>query len=61
VVLVQDLALRLAPSEDAPVRAFLNRGTRVLVERSLRSGDQTWLLIRTASGSGYVRSGDVLH
>ena len=60
-VLVQDLPVRLTPTEDGEVRAFLNRGTRVVLERQLRSGPQTWLLIRSVTGSGWVPSGDVLH
>ena len=60
-VLVQDLPVRLTPSEDGDVRAFLNRGMRVVVERQVRASDQTWLLIRSVTGTGWVRGGDVLH
>jgi hypothetical protein len=60
-VLVQDLAIRLSPSEDATVRAFLNRGMRVVVEQQVRVGMQSWLLIRSVTGSGWVPSPDVLH
>lgn len=60
-VLVQDLAVRLTPSDDAGIRAFLNRGMRVVVERQIRIGVQNWLLIRSVTGSGWVRGGDVLH
>ena len=60
-VLVQDLAIRLSPSEDAGVRAFLNRGMRVVVEQQVRLGLQNWLLVRSVTGSGWVRGGDVLH
>ncbi len=60
-VLVQDLAIRFSPSEDASVRAFLNRGMRVVVEQQLRVGVQSWLLVRSVTGSGWVRGGDVLH
>lgn len=60
-VLVQDLAVRLSPNEDASVRAFLNRGMRVVIEQQQRAGPQTWLLIRSVTGSGWVRGGDVLH
>ncbi len=60
-VLVQDLPVRLSPNDNGEVRAFLNRGTRVLIGRQVRVGPQTWLLIRTVTGSGWVRSGDVLH
>jgi hypothetical protein len=60
-VLVQDLAVRLTPSDDAGIRAFLNRGMRVVIEQQVRSGVQNWLLIRSVTGSGWVRGGDVLH
>jgi hypothetical protein len=60
-VLVQDLAVRLNPNEDAGVRAFLNRGMRVVIEQQVRVGLQNWLLIRSVTGSGWVRGGDVLH
>lgn len=60
-VLVQDLAMRLGPNDDAGVRAFLNRGMRVVIEQQVRVGLQTWLLIRSVTGSGWVRSGDILH
>ena len=60
-VLVQDLPVRLTPTDDGEVRAFLNRGTRVVLERQVRLGVQTWLQIRSVTGSGWVRSGDVLH
>ena len=56
---VQDLAIRLSPNDDANVRAFLNRGERVVVHQAVRVGSQTWLLIRTATGDGWVRAGDV--
>ena len=59
-VLVQDLAVRLSPSEDAGVRAFLNRGMRVVVVQQVRVGVQAWLLIRSVTGSGWVRGSDVL-
>jgi hypothetical protein len=58
---VQDLAMRLGPNDDAGVRAFLNRGMRVVIEQQVRVGLQTWLLIRSVTGSGWVRSGDILH
>ena len=60
-VLVQDLVVRLSPNEDAGVRAFLNRGMRVVVEQQLRVGLQNWLLVRSVTGTGWVRGGDVLH
>ena len=60
-VLVQDLPVRLTASEDGGVRAFLNRGMRVIIERQVRASDQTWLLIRSVTGTGWVRGGDVLH
>jgi hypothetical protein len=60
-VLVQDLPMRLTPSNDAGVRAFLNKGMPVVVEQQVRSGAQTWLLIRSVTGTGWVRSGDILH
>ncbi len=60
-VLVQDLPVRLTPTADGEVRAFLNRGTRVVLERQVRSGMETWLLIRSVTGSGWVRGSDVLH
>jgi hypothetical protein len=56
---VQDLAIRLSPNDDANVRAFLNRGEPVVVQQVVHVGPQTWLLIRTTTGSGWVRSGDV--
>ncbi len=60
-VLVQDLAVRLNPSDDAGVRAFLNRGMRVVIEQQVRVGVQSWLQVRSVTGSGWVRGGDVLH
>jgi hypothetical protein len=57
---VQDLAIRLNPNDEATIRAFLNDGERVVVERQARVGQQNWLLIRSATGEGWVRSGDVL-
>ncbi len=60
-VLVQDLAVRLSPNDDAGIRAFLNRGMRVVIEQQVRVGLQSWLLIRSVTGSGWVRGGDVLH
>jgi hypothetical protein len=61
-VLVQDLPIRLTPVDDGEIRAFLNRGTRVVLERQIRSpSGQSWLLIRSITGSGWVRGGDVLH
>jgi hypothetical protein len=60
-VLEQDLAIRLSPSEDATVRAFLNRGMRVAVEQQTRVGLENWLLIRSVTGTGWVRSAGVLH
>ena len=59
--LVQDLAVRLAPNESAGVRAFLNQGTRVAISGQERVGPQNWLYIRSGSGFGWVRAGDVLH
>ncbi len=59
--LVQDLAVRLAPSDSAGVRAFLNQGTRVAISGQERVGPQNWLYIRSGSGFGWVRAGDVLH
>jgi hypothetical protein len=61
VALVQDLPVRMNPNDDAEVRAFLNRGMRVVIEQQVRVGLQTWLLIRSVTGSGWVRGGDVLH
>jgi hypothetical protein len=60
-VAVQDLAVRLNPSDDAGVRAFLISGEPVYIEQQVRVGGQNWLLIRSESGSGWVRSGDILH
>jgi hypothetical protein len=57
---VQDLAIRLSPNDQASVRAFLNYGERVVVQHELHLGQQNWLLIRSATGIGWVRSGDVL-
>ncbi len=57
---VQDLAIRLYPNDQADVRAFLTYGARVVIERQVHVGQQTWLLIRSSSGEGWVRSGDVL-
>ncbi len=61
VAAVQDLAIRLTPNENANVRAFLNRGERVVIHQQVRVGSQTWFLIRTATGIGWVRAGDVEH
>lgn len=59
--LVQDLKVRLLPNDSADVRAFLNQGTRVVIMQQARVGVQNWLLIRSGSGTGWVRAGDVLH
>jgi hypothetical protein len=59
-VLVQDLPVRLRPDDQADVRAFLNRGTRVVVEQQTRVGTQIWLQIRSVTGSGWVRGAAVL-
>jgi len=59
--LVQDLKVRLMPNDSADVRAFLNQGTRVVIMQQARVGVQNWLLIRSSSGTGWVRAGDVLH
>jgi hypothetical protein len=58
---VQDLAIRLGPNDQATIRAFLNYGEPVVIQHQIRLGAQTWLLIHSATGSGWVRSGDVLH
>ena len=58
---VQDLPIRLNPNDDANVRAFLNRGERVIIQQHVHEGQQTWLLVRSATGTGWVRAGDVLH
>jgi len=60
-VMVQDLPVRLNPNDDAGIRAFLNRGMRVVIEQQVRVGVQSWLLIRSVTGSGWVRGGDVGH
>jgi hypothetical protein len=57
---VQDLAIRLNPNDEATIRAFLNYGERVVIERQEHVGQQTWLLVRSATGEGWVRAGDVL-
>jgi hypothetical protein len=60
-VLVSDMPVRFDPSDDAGVRAFLNEGTRVLIEREMRLGARDWLFIRSGSGEGWVRASDILH
>ena len=60
-VLVQDLQVRLTPYDNAGVRAFLNQGMRVVIERQSRVGIENWLQIRSVTGSGWVRASDVLH
>jgi hypothetical protein len=57
---VQDLAIRLNPNDEATIRAFLNYGERVVIQQQVRVGQQNWLLIRSATGMGWVRSGDVM-
>ena len=57
---VQDLAIRLSPNEQATIRAFLNRGEPMAVQQQVRIGTQTWLLVRTSTGTGWVRAGDVM-
>jgi hypothetical protein len=57
---VQDLAIRLGPNDQATIRAFLNRGEPVAILRTEHIGPQTWLLVRTATGTGWARSGDVM-
>ncbi len=59
-VLVQDLVVRLNPNDDAGVRAFLNRGMRVVIEQQVLVGLQSWLLIRSVTGSGWVKGGAIL-
>jgi hypothetical protein len=61
IVTVQDLPVRLNPDEVAGVRAFLNRGMRVVIEQQARVGPTTWLQIRSVTGSGWVPSAAVLH
>jgi hypothetical protein len=58
---VQDLPIRLSPNDDATVRAFLNQGEHVAIRQEVQANGRTWLLIRTATGTGWVRNGDVLH
>jgi len=57
---VQDTPIRLGPSDSASIRAFLNIGEHVVILQQTRIGPQTWLLIRSASGTGWARGGDVL-
>jgi len=57
---VQDLEVRISPNNQAEIRAFLNRGEPLVVERRVSIGAQTWLLIRTETVTGWARSGDVL-
>jgi len=57
---VQDLAIRLSPNDQATIRAFLNRGEPMAIQQQQRIGSQTWLLVRTTTGTGWARSGDVL-
>lgn len=58
---VQDLPIRLSPNDDATVRAFLNIGEHLAIRQEARVGGQNWLLVRTTTGTGWVRAGDVLH
>jgi len=58
---VQDLPIRLSPNDDATVRAFLNQGEHVAIRQQVHTNGQTWLLVRTGTGTGWVRAGDVLH
>jgi hypothetical protein len=59
---VQDLPIRLSPNDDATVRAFLNQGEHLAIQpQQVHSNGQTWLLVRTGTGTGWVRAGDVLH
>ncbi len=59
---VQDLPVRLSPNDDATVRAFLNQGEHVAIQQQVRNNSgQTWLLIRSGTGTGWARAGDVLH
>jgi hypothetical protein len=57
---VQDLAIRFSPNDEASIRAFLNYGEKIVIQAQVRVGPQTWLLVRSATGMGWVRSGDVL-
>lgn len=57
---VQDLAIRLSPNDQATIRAFLNYGEKVAIQNQVHIGPQTWFLIRSATGTGWVRAGDVL-
>ncbi len=58
---VNDLAVRFNPNDNAGIRAFLNIGEHGLIERQAHVGQQDWLFIRTETGEGWVRSGDILH
>lgn len=58
---VADLPIRYEPRDDAGVRAYLTRGTPVVVMREVQIGTRTWLFVRSASGMGWARSGDVMH
>jgi DNA-binding transcriptional MerR regulator len=57
---VQDLALHYEPREDSGVRAYLTMGAALIIMREATLGDRHWLLVRSASGMGWARSGDVL-
>jgi hypothetical protein len=57
---VQDLAIRFTPNDEASIRAFLNYGEKLIIQAQVKVGPQTWLLVRSATGVGWVRSGDVL-
>jgi hypothetical protein len=58
---VQDLPILVMPNDDANVRAFLNRGERLVIQQQVRAGAKTWFLVRSATGTGWVRAGDVIH
>ncbi len=57
---VQDLAIRFSPNDEAAIRAFMNYGEKLVIQAQVKAGPQTWLLVRSATGVGWVRSGDVL-
>lgn len=58
---VQDLPVRMSPSAEANVRTFVNRGEKLAIVQEAMVGGRAWLLVRTASGNGWVLGSDVLH
>jgi len=59
-ILLNDLAIHAAPSADSPTRAYLQRGTQVVILRDLVDHGLDWSEVRAGTTTGFVPSGAVL-